>query len=75
MFKKQPELELWVRYGRTILYAVHDGRGHLDLIPEIGSSGQPPYSKQALQDFMILITNPLWEFLGEPCARCGDYYL
>ena len=75
MFKREPELELWVRYGRTILYPVHDGRGHLDWIPEIGSSGQPPYSKQALQDFMILITNPLWEFLGGPCARCGDYYL
>jgi hypothetical protein len=38
MFKKEPELELWVRYGRTILYPVHDGRGHLDWIPEIGSS-------------------------------------
>jgi hypothetical protein len=75
MFKKEPELEPWVRYGRTILYPVHDGRGHLDWIPEIGSSGRPPYSKQALQDFMILITNPLWEYLGGPCARCGDYYL
>lgn len=75
MFKKEPELALLIRYGKTRFYPMHDGRGHLDWIPEINSTEQSSYNKQALQDFMILITNPLWRLLGGPCVRCGDYYL
>jgi hypothetical protein len=75
MFKREPELELLVRYGKTRFYPTHGGRGHLDWIPEIANTAQSSYTKQAIQDFMFLIANPLWELLGGPCARCGDYYL
>lgn len=75
LFKRNRELEFLVGYGRTQFYPMHDGRGHLDWMPEIPSTAESSYSKQALQDFMILITNPLWELLGGPCVRCGEYYL
>jgi hypothetical protein len=51
------------------------GRGHLDWLPKLTGTAQPSDKNQALQDFMILITNPQWELLGGPCTRCGDYYL
>lgn len=75
MFKNEPQLAPLLSRGRTNFYPVHDGRGHLDWIPTIASMSRPSYREQALKDFMILITNPLWELLGGPCARCGDYYL
>lgn len=75
MFNNEPTLAPLLRRGRTIFYPVHDGRGHLDWIPTIASRSGSSYKEQTLKDFMILITNPLWELLGGPCARCGDYYL
>jgi hypothetical protein len=75
MFKKEPELERQIRYGRTRFYPVHDGRGYLDWISEITGDPQPRYKDQALRDFLMLITNPQWELLGGPCARCGDFFL
>jgi hypothetical protein len=75
MFEKEPDLEPRIRYGRTLFYPTHDGRGHLDWLPKFASTSRPSYRNEALQDFMVLITNPLWELLGGPCQRCGDYYL
>jgi hypothetical protein len=49
MFKKEPELELLIRYGKTRFYPMHDGRGHLDWIPEITSTEQSSYNKQAFR--------------------------
>lgn len=75
MFKGDPDLEPLIRYGRMRFYPMHDGRGHLDWIPEITRTSESPYTERALQDFMILITNPLWYLLGGPCTRCANYYL
>jgi hypothetical protein len=75
MFREEPELELRIRHGRTTFYPMHDGRGHLDWSPKVIGPAQPSFKNDALEDFMILITNPLWELLGGPCSRCGDYYL
>jgi len=75
MFKKEPELESRIRYGETWFYPAHDGRGHLDWIPEITGDAQPAHKDQALRDFLMLITNPQWELLGGPCPRCGDFFL
>jgi hypothetical protein len=75
MFKQEPGLEDQTRYGQTLFYPMHDGRGHLDWSPAMTGPRQPPFKDEALEDFMILITNPLWELLGGPCSRCGDYYL
>lgn len=75
LFKSDPELENRLRFGRTQLYPMHDGRGHLDWSPEISGTVLRPYEREALQDFMTLITNPLWKYLGGPCGRCGNYYL
>ena len=74
MFRKEPELEQLVRNGVTRFYPVHGGRGHLDWIPAV-SELPSSYEAHALEDFMVLITNPLWELLGGPCVRCNNYYL
>lgn len=52
-----------------------DGRGHLDWFPKITETTQPSQKVQALEDFVILITNPQWSLLAGPCIRCGDYFL
>ena len=75
MFTTEPELETRLSHGRTRFYPMHDGRGHLDWSPEISGTTLPPHEHEALQDFMILITSPLWKQLGGPCSRCKDYYL
>jgi hypothetical protein len=75
MFKKEPELEPLVRYGETRFYSVRGGRGHLDWSPKLPEALPPFYDRQALEDFMILITNPQWKMLGGPCKRCGSYFL
>lgn len=75
LFRKEPELKRLVTHGVTRFYPVQGGRGHLDWIPTVSEDLPPRYYAQALEDFMILIANPLWELLGGPCARCNNYYL
>ena len=75
LFVEKPELKRLVRHGETLFYPVQGGRGHLDWIPTVSEELSSKYDARALEDFMILITNPLWELLGGPCARCNNYYL
>src|SRR4051812_12851403 len=74
LFSCSPELEGWAMEGRMCLWPTRDGRGHLHWHP--ARTGAPESPKNvALELFMGLIANPLWESLGGPCARCGIYYL
>lgn len=75
MFKKEPGLEPLLRYGETRFYPVRGGRGHLDWSPKVPETLPSAYDRQALEDFIILITNPEWKMLGGPCKRCGSYFL
>lgn len=75
MFKKEPGLEPLLRFGETRFYPVRGGRGHLDWSPKVPETLPSAYDRQALEDFIILITNPEWKMLGGPCKRCGSYFL
>lgn len=75
MLRDHPELSQRLKQGETTFYPSSSGRGYLEWRPVIsGSSGMGP-SRSALEYFLMLITNPLWELLGGPCHRCGDYFL
>jgi hypothetical protein len=75
MFRRDPDLARKAQLGRTEFYAGPSGRGYLEWSPSLPDAH--PYSREveALKHFMGLITNPLWELLGGPCRRCGNYFL
>jgi hypothetical protein len=75
MFKLEPELAIRTKEGRTTFWPTATGRGHLEWIAQPSGPEASTPKDGALIDFMTLITNPEWELLGGPCARCGDYYL
>jgi hypothetical protein len=75
MFKEEPELRLRTRQAQANFWPTPTGRGYLDGLV-LSSEEKPPSPKDdALRRFMTLITNPYWELLGGPCARCKDYYV
>lgn len=63
-----------MRNGVTRFYPVHGGRGILNWIPTV-SEVPSSYEAQALEYFMVLITNPPGELLGGPYVRYKNYYL
>jgi hypothetical protein len=75
MFKEEPGLARRAKYGRTTFWPTGSGRGYLDWEAYPTETGPRSLNDLALSDFMTLITNPDWELLGDPCTRCGDYYL
>lgn len=74
-FAEYPEIEKRARHGRTLFLATSTGRGHLVWLENPTDFDPSSQKDLALTHFMGLITNPLWELLGGPCARCGSYYL
>ena len=75
MLKQEPELATRMKDGKTTFWPTETGRGHLDWVAYPSKTELPTPEDAALIDFMTLITNPEWELLGGPCARCGDFYL
>lgn len=75
MFKQEPELGLRTKQVQASFWPTPSGRGYLDGLV-VSSETKPSSPKDdALREFMTLITNPYWEILGGPCARCKDYYV
>jgi hypothetical protein len=75
MFKKEPALAIRAQKGKMVFYALSGGRGCLEWIPIPPKATMLSPQDQALEYFMTLITNPLWEMLGGPCRCCKDFYL
>jgi hypothetical protein len=75
MFRREPALDIRVQQGKTIFYPLPGGRGYLEWIPIPAKATTLAPQNQALEYFMTLITNPLWEMLGGPCPCCEDFYL
>lgn len=75
MLDEEPELKIRTKDGRTTFWPTAKGRGHLDWVAYPSETEPPTPDDAALIDFMTLVTNPQWELLGGPCARCEDYYL
>jgi hypothetical protein len=75
LFAQNPKLKLRTKHGVTLFYPTQAGRGHLDWVPNPAGVSRHSAEREVLEDFMTLISNPRWELLGGPCARCGDYFL
>lgn len=73
LFASNPDVRNWQAGGRMSVSPTPGPRGYLDWHPESRQDNSP--KNQALELFMLLITNPNWESLGGPCARCKRYYL
>jgi hypothetical protein len=75
MFRKDSALAQRAQIGKTVFYPSAGARGYLDWSPVLADQTALSPHDQAFEYFMTLVTNPQWELLGGPCARCGDYYL
>lgn len=72
-FSEHPDLWERAAYGQTRLQPTPTGRAYVEWIPIVADEPLSP-EDDALRNFVSLIGNPLWDLLGGPCARCGDYY-
>lgn len=75
MFQENPELARRAQNGITHLIPSETGGGYLLWMPELLDEDVKSMRDGALVHFMSLIANPMWELLGGPCRRCGDFYL
>jgi hypothetical protein len=70
--------ELRDRADRPVFYPSDDGKWGMYLVsppgPDHAISGGSGFPF-TVRMFGALVTNPLCEKLGGPCARCGDYYI
>lgn len=71
LLSQRPDLQHRCAKRLMTLWPTSSGRGHLEW------QGLETYdpAERAFELFFELISNPLWETLGGPCARCGRYYL
>jgi hypothetical protein len=75
MFRREPKLTRRAQKGKTVFYPLPGGRGYLEWMPVSAETAVISPQDQALEYFMTLITNPLWEMLCGPCRTCKDFYL
>lgn len=74
LFAGNPELSKWKMTGMMRLWPTSEARGYLEWL-EAPYDGSWSPREQALHLFMGLISNPLWQLLGGPCHRCGEYFV
>jgi hypothetical protein len=75
MLDEDPRLKRLTSSGQTQFYPGKGGRGYLYWRPSPLKEGLEGWKIEALEAFMILITNPLWAKLCGPCPQCDDYFL
>jgi hypothetical protein len=75
MMQKYPEIHPKVRKWKVLFIPTKSGNAQLQPFPPTPGRGKSWPKNLALSYFMMLITNPLWEKLGGPCARCSKFYV
>src|SRR5271154_121205 len=75
MMQQHPEIYKKVRKWKVLFIPTNSGNAQLQPFPAGPGRGKLWPKNLALSYFMTLITNPLWEMLGGPCARCSKFYV
>jgi hypothetical protein len=75
MLQQQRELHKKMLGWKILLIPTDEGNAVLRPFPMSPERGESFPTNLAVSSFMTLTTNPYWEMLGGPCARCDDFYI